>query len=123
MQIPLKIFVLMGLVIGLAGCGETPKVPNFKVTGVILSKGSPITGLPPGEKAQVVFTSEQTKAQSYARVMEDGSFSVDLAKGNYSVTGSAGFTADPNKKGPGMVTRALKVETDIKDLVLDISKK
>lgn len=123
MRMALVSFVFFVLGLTLVGCGEAPKAATVKVTGKILSKGSPITGLPPGEKAQVVFTSVQTKAQSFARVAEDGSFVADVAKGEYTVTGSAGFNADPKTKGPGKVTKALKVDADMTDLILDISKK
>lgn len=123
MRITLRVFGWMVLGMAVIGCGEAPKSATFKVTGKILSKGSPITGLPPGEKAQVVFTSNQTKAQSFARVTEDGAFVVDVAKGEYQVTGSAGFTADPSKKGPGKISKALKVEADITDVILDIGAK
>lgn len=105
------------------GCGKEPQEVKIKVTGKILSNGKPITGLPPGEKPMVLLTSKVNQAQNYARVVEDGSFVVEVAKGEYTLTGSAGFTASPNEKGPGKITKDLKVESEINDLILDIGKK
>lgn len=105
------------------GCGKEPQEVKIKVTGKILSNGKPITGLPPGEKPMVLLTSKVNQAQNYARVVEDGSFVVEVAKGEYTLTGSAGFTASPNEKGPGKITKDLKVESEINDLILDLGKK
>lgn len=105
------------------GCGKEPQEVKIKVTGKILSNGKPITGLPPGEKPMVLLTSKVNQAQNYARVVEDGSFVVEVAKGEYTLTGSAGFTASPNEKGPGKITKDLKVESEINDLILDMGKK
>ena len=105
------------------GCGKEPQEVKIKVAGKILSNGKPITGLPPGEKPMVLLTSKVNQAQNYARVAEDGSFVVEVAKGEYTLTGSAGFTASPNEKGPGKLTKDLKVESEMNDLILDIGKK
>lgn len=116
------VLVLFALVFAI-GCGKDPQEVKIKVTGKILSNGKPITGLPPGEKPMVLLTSKVNQAQNYARVVEDGSFVVEVAKGEYTLTGSAGFTASPNEKGPGKLTKDLKVESEINDLILDIGKK
>ena len=116
------VLVLFALVFAI-GCGKEPQEVKIKVTGKILSNGKPITGLPPGEKPMVLLTSKVNQAQNYARVVEDGSFVVEVAKGEYTLTGSAGFTASPNEKGPGKITKDLKVESEINDLILDIGKK
>ena len=116
------VLVLFALVFAI-GCGKDPQEVKIKVTGKILSNGKPITGLPPGEKPMVLLTSKVNQAQNYARVVEDGSFVVEVAKGEYTLTGSAGFTASPNEKGPGKITKDLKVESEINDLILDIGKK
>ncbi len=114
--------VMTSLIVALvAGCGGETKAKTFKVTGKIHSGGNPITGLPPGEKPMVKFEAKANKEQSQAKVAEDGAFSADLAAGDYTVTGSAGFMAN-EKKGSGMVSKSLKVEADIADLDLDIGK-
>lgn len=105
------------------GCGKEPQEVKIKVSGKILSNGKPITGLPPGEKPMVLLTSKVNQAQNYARVAEDGSFVVEVVKGEYTLTGSAGFTASPNEKGPGKITKDLKVESEMNDLILDLGKK
>ena len=115
------LFALM--VVVLAGCGGETKAKTFKVTGKIHSGGNPITGLPPGDRPMVKFESSETKEPSYAKVSEDGSFLADLPAGNYKVTGSAGFMANTEKKGPGMVSKDLKVETDVSDLDIDVANK
>lgn len=123
----LKMISRMGLVffalVFAIGCGKEPQEVKIKVSGKILSNGKPITGLPPGEKPMVLLTSKINQAQNYARVSEDGSFMIEIAKGDYILTGSAGFTASPNEKGPGKLTKDLKVESEINDLILDIGKK
>lgn len=116
------VFVFFALVLAV-GCGKEPQEVKIKVSGKILSNGKPITGLPPGEKPMVLLTSKINQAQNYARVTEDGSFVVEVPKGDYILTGSAGFTASPNEKGPGKFTKDLKVESEINDLILDIGKK
>ncbi len=115
------LFALM--VVVLAGCGGETKAKTFKVTGKIHSGGSPITGLPPGDRPMVKFESSETKEPSYAKVSEDGSFLADLPAGNYKVTGSAGFMANTEKKGPGMVSKDLKVEADVSNLDIDVASK
>ena len=115
------LFALM--VVVLAGCGGETKAKTFKVTGKIHSGGSPITGLPPGDRPMVKFESSETKEPSYAKVSEDGSFLADLPAGNYKVTGSAGFMANTEKKGPGMVSKDLKVEADVANLDIDVASK
>ena len=112
---------LIVALVGIAGCGGETKAKTFKVTGKIHSGGNPITGLPPGEKPMVKFEAKANKEQSQAKVAADGAFSADLAAGDYTVTGSAGFMAN-EKKGSGMVSKSLKVEADIADLDLDIGK-
>ena len=111
------------MVVVLAGCGGETKAKTFKVTGKIHSGGNPITGLPPGDRPMVKFESSETKEPSYAKVSEDGSFLADLPAGNYKVTGSAGFMANTEKKGPGMVSKDLKVEADVADLDIDVANK
>lgn len=114
--------VMASLILALvAGCGGETKAKKFKVTGKIHSGGNPITGLPPGEKPMVKFEAKANKEQSQAKVGEDGAFSADLAAGDYTVTGSAGFMAN-EKKGSGMVSKSLKVEADVAGLDLDIGK-
>jgi len=108
--------------VGIAGCGDETKVKKFKVTGKIHSGGNPITGLPPGEKPMVKFEAIANKEQSQAKVGNDGAFSVELTPGDYTVTGSAGFMANSDKKGSGMVSKSLKVEADVTDLDLDVGK-
>ena len=115
------LFALM--VVVLAGCGGETKAKTFKVTGKIHSGGNPITGLPPGDRPMVKFESSETKEPSYAKVSEAGSFLADLTAGNYKVTGSAGFMANTEKKGPGMVSKDLKVEADVADLDIDVANK
>ena len=115
------LFALM--VVVLAGCGGETKAKTFKVTGKIHSGGNPITGLPPGDRPMVKFESSETKEPSYAKVSEDGSFLADLPAGNYKVTGSAGFMANTEKKGPGMVSKDLKVEADVSNLDIDVASK
>lgn len=113
--------VMTSLIVALvAGCGGETKAKTFKVTGRIHSGGNPITGLPPGEKPMVKFEAKANKEQSQAKVAEDGAFSAELAPGDYTVTGSAGFMA--NEKGSGMVSKSLKVEADVAGLDLDIGK-
>ena len=108
--------------VGIAGCGDETKVKKFKVTGKIHSGGNPITGLPPGEKPMVKFEAIANKEQSQAKVGEDGAFSAELAPGDYTVTGSAGFMANSDKKGPGIISKGLKVEADVAGLDLDVGK-
>ena len=60
---------------------------------------------------------------SYAKVGNDGAFSAELAPGDYTVTGSAGFMANTEKKGPGMVSKDLKVEADVSNLDIDVASK
>jgi uncharacterized membrane protein len=112
---------LIVALVGIAGCGGETKAKTFKVTGKIHSGGDPITGLPPGEKPMVKFEAKSNKEQSQAKVGEDGAFSAELAPGDYTVTGSAGFMAN-EKKGSGMVSKSLKVEADVAGLDLDIGK-
>ena len=59
---------------------------------------------------------------SYAKVGIDGAFSAELAPGDYTVTGSAGFMANSDKKGPGIISKGLKVEADVANLDLDVGK-
>ena len=59
---------------------------------------------------------------SYAKVGNDGAFSAELAPGDYTVTGSAGFMANSDKKGPGIISKGLKVEADVANLDLDVGK-
>jgi len=108
--------------VGIAGCGDETKVKKFKVTGKIHSGGNPITGLPPGEKPMVKFEAIANKEQSQAKVGNDGAFSAELAPGDYTVTGSAGFMANSDKKGPGIISKGLKVEADVAGLDLDVGK-
>jgi len=108
--------------VGIAGCGDETKVKKFKVTGKIHSGGNPITGLPPGEKPMVKFEAIANKEQSQAKVGNDGAFSVELTPGDYTVTGSAGFMANSDKKGPGIISKGLKVEADVAGLDLDVGK-
>ena len=108
--------------VGIAGCGDETKVKKFKVTGKIHSGGNPITGLPPGEKPMVKFEAIANKEQSQAKVGNDGAFSAELAPGDYTVTGSAGFMANSDKKGPGIISKGLKVEADVANLDLDVGK-
>ena len=115
--------VMTSLIVALlAGCGGETKAKTFKVTGKIHSGGNPITGLPPGEKPMVKFEAKANKEQSQAKVAEDGAFSAELAPGDYTVTGSAGFMANSDKKGPGIISKGLKVEADIANLDLDVGK-
>ncbi len=115
--------VMGSLILGLvAGCGGEIKPKTFKVSGKIHSGGNPITGLPPGEKPMVKFEANANKEQSQAKVGNDGSFSAELAPGDYTVTGSAGFMANTDKKGPGIISKGLKVEADVADLDLDVGK-
>ena len=115
--------VMGSLILGLvAGCGGETKPKTFKVSGKIHSGGNPITGLPPGEKPMVKFEAIANKEQSQAKVGNDGAFSAELAPGDYTVTGSAGFMADSDKKGPGIISKGLKVEADIANLDLDVGK-
>lgn len=115
--------VMASLILGLvAGCGGETKPKTFKVSGKIHSGGNPITGLPPGEKPMVKFEAIANKEQSQAKVGNDGAFSAELAPGDYTVTGSAGFMADSDKKGPGIISKGLKVEADIANLDLDVGK-
>jgi hypothetical protein len=109
--------------VGIAGCGDETKVKKFKVTGKIHSGGNPITGLPPGEKPMVKFEAIANKEQSQAKVGNDGAFSVELTPGDYTVTGSAGFMANSDKKGPGIISKGLKVEADVAGLDLDVANK
>jgi len=111
------------LIACLAGCGGETKAKTFKVTGKIHSVGSPITGLPPGDRPMVKFEASGTKEPTYAKVADDGSFLADLPVGNYKVTGSAGFMANSEKKGPGMVSQDLKVEADVANLDIDVGSK
>ena len=115
------LFALM--VVVLAGCGGETKAKTFKVTGKIHSGGSPITGLPPGDRPMVKFEASGTQETSFAKVSDDGSFLADLPAGNYKVTGSAGFMANTEKKGPGMVSKDLKVEADVSNLDIDVASK
>jgi len=108
--------------VGIAGCGDETKVKKFKVTGKIHSGGNPITGLPPGEKPMVKFEAIANKEQSQAKVGNDGAFSVELTPGDYTVTGSAGFMANSDKKGPGIISKGLKVEADVAGLDLAVGK-
>ena len=107
----------------LAGCGGETKPKTFKVTGKIHSGGNPITGLPPGDSPMVKFEASGTQETSFAKVADDGSFLVTLPQGSYKVTGSAGFMANTEKKGPGIVSKDLKVEADVADLDLDVANK
>ena len=109
--------------VGIAGCGGETKAKTFKVTGKIHSGGTPITGLPPGEKPMVKFEAKANKEQSQAKVSEDGAFSAELAPGDYTVTGSAGFMANSDKKGSGIISKSLKVEADVAGLDLDVANK
>jgi hypothetical protein len=109
--------------VGIAGCGGETKAKTFKVTGKIHSGGNPITGLPPGEKPMVKFEAIANKEQSQAKVGEDGAFSAELAPGDYTVTGSAGFMANSDKKGSGIISKSLKVEADVAGLDLDVANK
>ncbi len=59
---------------------------------------------------------------SYAKVGNDGAFSAELTPGDYTVTGSAGFMANCDKKGPGIISKGLKVEADVANLDLDVGK-
>ena len=59
---------------------------------------------------------------SYAKVGIDGAFSAELTPGDYTVTGSAGFMANSDKKGPGIISKGLKVEADVANLDLDVGK-
>lgn len=111
------------LIACLVGCGGETKAKTFKVTGKIHSGGSPITGLPPGDRPMVKFEASGTKEPTYAKVADDGSFLADLPVGNYKVTGSAGFMANSEKKGPGMVSQDLKVEADVANLDIDVASK
>lgn len=114
---------MASLILGLvAGCGGETKPKTFKVSGKIHSGGNPITGLPPGEKPMVKFEAIANKEQSQVKVGNDGAFSAELAPGDYTVTGSAGFMADSDKKGPGIISKGLKVEADIANLDLDVGK-
>ena len=116
--------VMTSLIVALvAGCGGETKAKTFKVTGKIHSGGNPITGLPPGEKPMVKFEAKANKEQSQAKVGNDGAFSAELAPGDYTVTGSAGFMADSDKKGPGIISKSLKVEADVAGLDLDVANK
>lgn len=108
--------------VGIAGCGGETKPKTFKVSGKIHSGGNPITGLPPGEKPMVKFEAIANKEQSQAKVGNDGAFSAELAPGDYTVTGSAGFMANSDKKGPGIISKGLKVEADVANLDLDVGK-
>ena len=115
--------VMASLILALvAGCGGETKPKTFKVSGKIHSGGNPITGLPPGEKPMVKFEAIANKEQSQAKVGNDGAFSAELAPGDYTVTGSAGFMANSDKKGPGIISKGLKVEADIANLDLDVGK-
>ena len=115
--------VMASLILALvAGCGGETKPKTFKVSGKIHSGGNPITGLPPGEKPMVKFEAIANKEQSQAKVGNDGAFSAELAPGDYTVTGSAGFMANSDKKGPGIISKGLKVEADVADLDLDVGK-
>ena len=115
--------VMASLILALvAGCGGETKPKTFKVSGKIHSGGNPITGLPPGEKPMVKFEAIANKEQSQAKVGIDGAFSAELAPGDYTVTGSAGFMANSDKKGPGIISKGLKVEADVSNLDLDVGK-
>lgn len=115
--------VMASLILALvAGCGGETKPKTFKVSGKIHSGGNPITGLPPGEKPMVKFEANENKEQSQAKVGNDGAFSAELAPGDYTVTGSAGFMANSDKKGPGIISKGLKVEADVANLDLDVGK-
>ena len=111
------------MVASLAGCGGETKPKTFKVAGKIHSDGNPITGLPPGDRPMVKFEAGGTQEPTYAKVGDDGSFLANLPAGSYKVTGSAGFMANTEKKGPGMVSKDLKVEADVADLDLDVAIK
>ena len=116
--------VMASLILALvAGCGGETKPKTFKVSGKIHSGGNPITGLPPGEKPMVKFEAIANKEQSQAKVGNDGAFSAELAPGDYTVTGSAGFMANSDKKGPGIISKGLKVEADVANLDLDVANK
>ena len=116
--------VMASLILALvAGCGGETKPKTFKVSGKIHSGGNPITGLPPGEKPMVKFEAIANKEQSQAKVGNDGAFSAELAPGDYTVTGSAGFMANSDKKGPGIISKSLKVEADVAGLDLDVANK
>jgi len=116
--------VMASLILALvAGCGGETKPKTFKVSGKIHSGGNPITGLPPGEKPMVKFEAIANKEQSQAKVGNDGAFSAELAPGDYTVTGSAGFMANSDKKGPGIISKGLKVEADVAGLDLDVANK
>ncbi len=117
-----KILTASIMLVFVIGCGGEVKTNTFKVTGKIHSGGAPIVGLPPGERPMVKFEAKENQAQTQAKVGDDGTFTADLAPGNYKVTGSAGFRADSNAKGIGMVSKDLKVDAAISDLDLDISK-
>ena len=116
--------VMASLILALvAGCGGETKPKTFKVSGKIHSGGNPITGLPPGEQPMVKFEAIANKEQSQAKVGNDGAFSAELAPGDYTVTGSAGFMANSDKKGPGIISKGLKVEADVAGLDLDVANK
>ena len=116
--------VMASLILALvAGCGGETKPKTFKVSGKIHSGGTPITGLPPGEKPMVKFEAIANKEQSQAKVGIDGAFSAELTPGDYTVTGSAGFMANSDKKGPGIISKGLKVEADVANLDLDVANK
>ena len=70
----------------------------------------------------VKFEAIANKEQSQAKVGNDGAFSAELAPGDYTVTGSAGFMANSDKKGPGIISKGLKVEADVSNLDLDVGK-
>ena len=108
--------------VGIAGCGGEAKVKTFKVTGKIHSGGNPITGLPPGCRPMVKFEANENKEQSHAKVGEDGAFIAELAPGDYTVTGSAGYIANSDKKGLEMISKSLKVEADVAGIDLDVGK-
>jgi len=115
---------LIGLMfVCLAGCGSETKAKTFKVEGKIHSGGNPITGLPPGDRPMVKFEASGTLETSYAKVGDDGSFLALLPAGSYKVTGTAGFSANTEKKGPGIVSRDLKIEADVAGLDLDVANK
>ena len=109
--------------VSLVGCGGETKAKTFKVEGKIHSGGAPIVGLPPGDRPMVKFEASGTQEASYAKVSDDGLFSALLPAGSYKVTGSAGFTANSEKKGPGIVSKDLKVEADVAGLDLDVANK
>jgi hypothetical protein len=71
----------------------------------------------------VKFEASGTQETSFAKVSDDGSFLADLPAGNYKVTGSAGFMVNTEKKGPGMVSKDLKVEADVSNLDIDVASK